>query len=253
MAPSSADKGTPGSAAVTSPSQSRFIDAVLDSDCPLIMEVKRRSADGEDLMLGRTPTELVELFERGGAPCISVVTGRWFGGDGQLLAEVAAATDRPILQKDFLTRHDQLERSAEAGVSAVLLTVQLLHRDSLSSLIDHSLAVGLTPFVEAVSAAEIAMIPRAEECVIAVNNKQIRDRESGPVDLPRSLKMIDLVIATGTRLPVSASGIDTPETVERLVSAGYKGLLVGTSLLAGGLADRLSEPERAASATATAR
>ena len=49
---------------MTTLSQSRFIDAVLDSDCPLIMEVKRRSADGEDLMLGRTPTELVELFER---------------------------------------------------------------------------------------------------------------------------------------------------------------------------------------------
>lgn len=224
---------------MTGSAGSRFIEAVRASDRPLIMEVKRRDAAGRDLMLGRSPEELVALFEEAGAPAVSVVTGRWFGGTSELLADVVAATDLPVLQKDFLTRRDQLERAAASGVSAVLLTAQLLHRDSLTALVDHALDLGLAPFVETVSLEEIRMVPRAEECIIAINNKDIRDRESGPVDLDRSFALIDELVATGTPLPVSASGIDSLATVDRLTAGGFRGLLVGTSLLAGGLASTL--------------
>ena len=83
---------------------SRFIDALLASHLPVIMEVKRQDGDGVALMGERTIPEIVAEYVAAGAPCISVVTGRWFGGTEQMLRDVAELTDLPLLQKDFITR-----------------------------------------------------------------------------------------------------------------------------------------------------
>ncbi|WP_423834904.1 hypothetical protein [Streptomyces manipurensis] len=70
-----------------------------------------------------------------------------------------------------------------------------------------------------------------QECVIAVNNKDIKTRERDAGDLGRSLDLLPAVRAAGAACPVSASGIDSPTTAAGLLDAGFGGLLVGTSLL----------------------
>ncbi|MDX3850057.1 indole-3-glycerol-phosphate synthase [Streptomyces sp. AK02-01A] len=209
----------------------RFLEALLAAERPLVMEVKRRDAHGYDLLGGRTPAAIVESYEAAGAPCVSVVTGRWFGGTTALLRDVAALTDLPLLQKDFITRRDQLRTAKELGASAVLLTAALLPRSSMRTLVIACLSIGLTPFVEVTEAAELVDLPHADECVVAVNNKDIKARESDRGGLDRSLALLPAVRATGTRCPVSASAIDSPLAAAKLLDAGFAGLLVGTSLL----------------------
>ncbi|MEW1893003.1 MULTISPECIES: indole-3-glycerol-phosphate synthase [unclassified Streptomyces] len=211
-----------------------FIESLLSAPQPLVMEVKRRDAFGFDLISGHTPAEIVTAYEKAGAPCISVVTGRWFGGTRELLRDVARLTELPLLQKDFITRKDQLETARELGASAVLLTAGLLSASALRGLTIAALSVGLTPFVEATTEAEIASVPHADECVIAVNNKDIKTRERDRGDLARSFELLPALRASGTPCPVSASAIDSPQTAARLLDAGYKGLLVGTALLRSG-------------------
>ncbi|MEV6419355.1 indole-3-glycerol-phosphate synthase [Streptomyces sp. NPDC051662] len=222
---------------------SRFLEALLAAGRPLVMEIKRRDAHGYDLLGGRTPAAIVESYEAAGAPCISVVTGRWFGGTTDLLRDVAALTDLPLLQKDFITRKDQLSAARELGASAVLLTAALLPRSSMRTLITASLTLGLTPFVEVTEESELDGLPHADECVVAVNNKDIKAKERDRGDLDRSLALLPAVRASGTRCPVSASAIDGPLAAAKLLDAGYAGLLVGTSLLrtdsAAGWVDRL--------------
>ncbi|MFE4535577.1 indole-3-glycerol-phosphate synthase [Streptomyces scopuliridis] len=221
----------------------RFLEALLAADRPLVMEIKRRDAHGYDLLGGRTPAAIVESYEAAGAPCISVVTGRWFGGTTGLLRDVAALTDLPLLQKDFITRKDQLSAAGELGASAVLLTAALLPRSSMRTLITAALLLGLTPFVEVTEESELDGLPHADECVVAVNNKDIKAKERDRGDLDRSLALLPAVRASGTRCPVSASAIDGPLAAAKLLDAGYAGLLVGTSLLrtdsAAGWVDRL--------------
>jgi indole-3-glycerol phosphate synthase len=77
-------------------------------------------------------------------------------------------------------------------------------------------------------------VPRAQECVIAVNNSDIADRERGPADVNRSVDLLAAVRATGTRCPVSASGISEPAVAAELLNIGYSGLLIGTGLLRAG-------------------
>jgi indole-3-glycerol phosphate synthase len=209
----------------------RFVDALLAAPRPVIAEVKRQDAGGSDLLAGRTVASVVADYEAAGAPCLSVVTGRWFGGSEDTLRSVVALTDRPVLQKDFLTRRSQLVRARELGASAVLLTAGLLPLSALATLVGQALALGLVPFVEVTTEAEIAAVPHPGDCVIAVNNKDIKGRERDDGDLDRSLALLPAVRATGTPCPVSASGIATPADAARLLDAGYAGLLVGTALL----------------------
>ncbi|GHB52057.1 hypothetical protein GCM10010347_22400 [Streptomyces cirratus] len=223
-----------------------FLRALLASATPVVMEVKQRDAHGHDLLGGRTPAAVVSAYEDAGAPCVSVVTGRWFGGSKALLREVATLTRLPLLQKDFITRAEQIAQARELGASAVLLTAALLPVSSLSKLVDRCLLTGLTPFVEITTEAELEAVPHASECVIAVNNKDIRTRERDTGDLGRSTALLPALRATGTPCPVSASGIDGPTTAARLLDAGFGGLLVATSLLRAGSPARWLDEVRGA-------
>jgi indole-3-glycerol phosphate synthase len=210
---------------------SSFLSALLEAGRPLIMEIKRTDPHGTDLLGGRTVEQVVDAYERAGAPCLSVVTGRWFGGTPDLLREVVARTGRPVLQKDFITRTDQLATARDLGASAVLLTAGLLPTMALGRLVSAALSAGLTPFVEVTTEAEIAAVPHAGECVIAVNNKDIKDRERGAADLGRSRELLPALLRAGAGCPASASGITDAADAADLLNHGFGALLVGTSLL----------------------
>jgi indole-3-glycerol phosphate synthase len=213
---------------------SRFIDALLGASLPVIMEVKRRTGEGEELMGERTIPEIVAEYTAAGAPCISVVTGRWFGGDDQMLRDVAELTDLPLLKKDFITRASQIEAAVEMGASAILLTAQILPQKTLPKLIDMTLEHGLTPFVEVVDEDELGRVTHAEQCVVAINNKNIKDQERDAGDIDVSRAMLEPALRAGTTCPVSASAITDPKVGAELIAAGFKGLLIGTGLLRSG-------------------
>jgi indole-3-glycerol phosphate synthase len=210
---------------------SPFIDALLSARLPIIMEVKRRDADGAELMGERTISEIVSTYVAAGAPCISVVTGRWFGGEEQMLRDVVGLTDLPLLQKDFITREKQIVKAREIGASAVLLTARILPKSTLQSLIETTVRHGLTPFVEVADHVELDSVVHAEQCVVAINNKDIRNQERGRGDIDLSRSLLEATIQTGTPCPASASAITDPTVAAELISTGFKGLLIGTGLL----------------------
>jgi indole-3-glycerol phosphate synthase len=208
-----------------------FTEALLASRLPIVMEVKRRDANGVELMGERTIPEIVSAYTAVGAPCISVVTGRWFGGEDQMLRDVAALTDLPLLKKDFITRDSQMVRAKEMGASAILLTARILPKSAFQSLIKSTLRNGLTPFVEVADHDELETVVHAEECIVAINNKDIRNQERGTGDIDLSRSLLEATIQTGTPCPVSASAITDPRVAAELITAGFKGLLIGTGLL----------------------
>ena len=198
------------------------------------MEVKRQDANGVQLMGERTIPELVAEYTAAGAPCISVVTGRWFGGNEQMLRDVAELTTLPLLQKDFITRERQIAAAVEMGASAILLTAQILPKTALPKLIETTLGHGLTPFVEVIDEDELGRVVHAQDCVVAINNKDIRNQERDAGDIDVSRGMLEPALRTGTPCPVSASAITDPKVGAELIAAGFKGLLIGTGLLRSG-------------------
>jgi indole-3-glycerol phosphate synthase len=233
---------------------SRFIDTLLASPLPVIMEVKRKTAEGVELMGDRPIPEIVSEYLAAGAPCISVVTGRWFGGDDEMLKEVAGLTDVPLLKKDFIVRESQVEGAKQMGASAVLLTARILPKSSFQTLIETTLSHELTPFVEVADQDELDSVVHAEDCIVAVNNKDIRQQERGEGDIDLSRGLLEATLQTGTPCPVSASAITDPKVAAELIDAGFKGLLIGTGLLqSGGVQGWIDDFERHRSALADAK
>jgi indole-3-glycerol phosphate synthase len=216
---------------------SEFADALRTASTPVIMEVKRRGAEGQDLLGGRSVRQVVEVYDRLGAPCLSVVTGRWFGGDDALLREVAALTERPILTKDFITSERQIVAAKATGAAAVLLTAELLPGASTARLARTCVRHGVTPFVEVSSLTQLERLGDARGCIVAVSNKDIRRRERGEAQFERSLALLPAVLGSGADCAVSASGIADPDTAARLLDAGFDALLIGTALLTAGDAE----------------
>ncbi|WP_299437792.1 hypothetical protein [uncultured Rhodospira sp.] len=216
-----------------SPNETRgvFIETLLSSSSRVIAEIKARTSDGTDLLRGRSVQDLVLAYQSAGAACLSVVTGAWFGGTEDLLDEAVRDARVPVLKKDFITRADQIRSAADRGAAAVLLTAKLLPGRALPKLVEAALEAGVTPFVEVSTEAEIERLTLGPNGIIAVNNKDIEQRERGAATLERSLALLSLLRRTGTCCPVSASGLDTPDDAARMLEAGYEGLLVGTGLL----------------------
>ncbi len=88
---------------------SAFIEALLAGRLPIIMEVKRSDGEGAELMGERTIAEIVDQYVAAGAPCISVVTGRWFGGDDEMLRRGRGA-DRPAAAQEGLHHAREADR-----------------------------------------------------------------------------------------------------------------------------------------------
>ena len=202
-----------------------------DGTMPIIAEIKPSTPEHGDLLRGRRIEDIVATYEAAGAACISVVTGRWFGGSPHLLEQVAAATKLPILQKDFIVTAAAITRSAAMGASAVLLTSTVVTRQALLRLVDDALALGLTPFVELASSAELCDLGLPPGAIAAVNNKDIRSKECSGDGVSRSFELLAMAKATGAGAIVSASGIASPAIARSLLVAGYDGLLVGTAAL----------------------
>ena len=140
-----------------------------------------------------------------------------------MLVEVAALTDLPLLKKDFITRESQIVAAKETGASAILLTARILPKSSFQKLIEITLSHGLTPFVEVADHDELDRVVHPEDCIVAINNKDIRnqERDGGDIDLSRDL--LERAIATGTPCPVSASAIIDPKVAAELVAARLQG------------------------------
>jgi indole-3-glycerol phosphate synthase len=202
-----------------------------DGTMPIIAEIKPSTPEHGDLLRGRRIECIVMAYEAAGAACISVVTGRWFGGSAPLLEQVAATTKLPILQKDFIVTAAAMARSAAMGASAVLLTSTVITRQALVRLVDEALGLGLTPFVELASPAELRDLELPPGAIAAVNNKDIRAKERSGDGVSRSFELLAMAKATGAGATVSASGIASPAMARSLLAAGYDGLLVGTAVL----------------------
>ena len=99
-----------------------FAEALSRPGTSLIAEHKRRSPSAGSIREGASCAELVLAYERGGAAAISVLTEEaHFGGSLADLREARAATELPILRKDFTIDPYQLYEAKLAGADAVLL------------------------------------------------------------------------------------------------------------------------------------
>ncbi|HYO92285.1 MAG TPA: indole-3-glycerol phosphate synthase TrpC, partial [Pyrinomonadaceae bacterium] len=138
-----------------------------------------------------------------------------------------AAVNVPLLRKDFIFDEYQIYEAAEAGADALLLIVAALDDETLTRL--RRLAedeLGMDALVEVHTREEMQRAAACGAGLVGVNNRNLRTFE---VSLETSVELIN--DATPAAICVSESGLRTPEDLRRLRSLGYRGFLIGETLM----------------------
>jgi indole-3-glycerol phosphate synthase len=201
----------------------------------IIAEVKRASPSLGVIRADVEPAELARRYEAGGAAAISVLTEEnRFQGSLDDLRAVREAVKLPLLRKDFIFEEYQLYEAAEAGADALLLIVAALDDETLSRLRRTTEdELGMDALIEVHTKEEMHRAAACGARLAGVNNRDLRTFK---VSLDTSVELIGM--APPGALLISESGLRTPDDLRRLRALGYRGFLVGETLM------RADQPER---------
>jgi indole-3-glycerol phosphate synthase len=212
----------------------RFVEALeraRDSGrAPIICDIKLRSPAEGGLIGGRDPAAVARAMAEGGAACLSVVTEpEHFGGSLELLRAVVAASDLPVLRKDFVRTAGDVRATRDAGASCLLLIVAMLDQDTLAALHREAHACGLETLVEAHNSEEVRRALELDIDLLGINNRDIQRLEVDGGTPAITLRLL-AEAPPGVRV-ISESAISSPGDVRAAIEAGALGALVGTAVL----------------------
>jgi indole-3-glycerol phosphate synthase len=204
-----------------------FSEALTRPGISVIAEHKRRSPSAGPLRQSSSVVDIVQAYERGGAAALSILTEPFhFGGSLDDLRDARAATDLPVLRKDFIVDAYQVYESAAAGADAILLIVAALEHDELAELLGEARGLDLDVIVEVHDEDELEMALDVDADVVGLNNRDLSDFS---VDIERTYELLSDVPAGKT--VVAESGFSTREQLDDLERVGIDAVLVGATLM----------------------
>ena len=205
-----------------------FSGALRREGVNVIAEFKRRSPSKGMICGDANVRDVARAYEAGGAAAMSVLTEEdYFAGSLDDLRQVKTAVDLPVLRKDFIVEKFQVYESAAAGADALLLIVAALDDELLSRL--RRLAedeLRMDALVEVHTSDEMKRAAACGARLIGVNNRDLRTFE---VSLETSLSLARE--APAGAVLISESGLHSSQDLRRLYQVGYRGFLIGETLM----------------------
>ena len=204
-----------------------FAGALRGPGLSVIAEMKQRTPSMGVLVEDYRPADLAHAYTEGGAAAISVLTQMAsFGGRPEHVMAARAATDLPILRKDFVTDPYEIAEARAAGADAVLLIVAALDRAHLAELLAVARSRGVGALVEVHDEAETRLALEVGATLIGVNHRDLRTFE---IDLELSERLRKLI--PDDVVVVAESGIHDAGAARRVYEAGADAILVGEVLM----------------------
>ena len=200
----------------------------VESKINIIAEFKRKSPSRGEIRRNADPSIIAKAYEDAGAAAVSVLTEEdYFDGSLDDLRSVRQAISLPILRKDFIFEEYQVYESAAAGADAILLIVAALDDESLWRLRRTAEdELGLDALVEVHTREEMGRATSSGAKLIGVNNRNLGTFE---VSLDTSARLAPM--GGDNALMISESGIESADDIQRLYDLGYRGFLIGESVM----------------------
>lgn len=207
-----------------------FIRALWESSPgAIIAEYKRASPSRGEINMALSPEQVAKAYKAAGAAALSVLTEEtYFKGSLDYLTRMACA-GLPMLRKDFILHPVQVIETASTPASAFLLIARMCEQEELREMLGLAHAFELAAVVEVFDEADLEKAQALDPEIIQVNS---RDLDKLTTDLAVAERLAKH--KPEGQVWIAASGISTPEDVERMVQAGYDAVLVGTSLMSDG-------------------
>jgi indole-3-glycerol phosphate synthase len=191
----------------------------------IIAEIKTYSPKYGDLLGNRDPLEILEIYHRCRVAGISYITARGFRGDFKVLKEICKNSQLPVLRKDFILSKSEIERTAEAEASAVLLIARLL-TNKTPEFADYALEHGIEPLVEVHNLSDLDFLSERMR-IVGINNRDIFSLELDDGDVSNTERIAKKINA---ECIVSESGISTISDLKRALRFA-DAALIGTAFM----------------------
>ena len=193
----------------------------------IIAEIKRASPSKGIISQDFDLQAIAKSYEEAGATCISVLTETdFFLGSPSYIRLVKDACSLPVLRKDFIVDDYQIFESKLIGSDCILLIAAILDIADLHRLYELATSLNLDVLVEVHNSKELDKALTLSPKMIGINNRNLSTFE---VSLQVTIDLVSKI--PSDVLLVTESGIKTREHIERMLSQGVYGFLIGEALM----------------------
>lgn len=197
------------------------------TDYAVISEFKRRSPSKGDIAINANCKKIVTEYDQSGAVGISVLTDQlFFGAKPDDFKIARAATDLPILRKEFILDAYQIYESKAMGADVILLIAKFISKETIDEFIEIAHGLGLEVLLELHAEEEVILHQNTHADLIGINN---RDLNSFEVSLETSIALAKRLPKTAVK--IAESGIHSKENIVVLAQQGFDGFLIGELLM----------------------
>ncbi len=203
------------------------LELALQKGYGLIAELKKASPSKGLIRANFDPEHLAKQYEAGGATCLSVLTDEtWFQGSNKKLQLARAATNLPVLRKDFMIDPIQIIESRALSADCILLIMASLSDAQANELEAVAISHGMDVLVEIHDETELERAMRLSSPLIGINNRNLKTMD---ISLDVGLAMLPKL--PKTKIAVAESGLFVPDDLHKMAQAGARCFLIGESLM----------------------
>jgi indole-3-glycerol phosphate synthase len=208
---------------------SLVMSLIAPASTGIIAEFKRKSPSKGIINDRMGVDEVTKGYVQAGAACLSVLTDEYFFGATNADFDLARRTnpETPLLRKDFMIDEYQIIEAKSMGADVVLLIAAALTPSEVKTLGTLARSLGMETVLEVHDQEELDRSVGDYISVVGVNNRNLKNFSEQNVEASKVLA--DKIPAQFVK--ISESCISSAEIIKELKTYGYRGFLIGESLM----------------------